>query len=586
MKGSSSFLIVTAVCLAPLCLLRAQGPAIALQNVCWTTPAAVDSNIVAYWLISSRDSVPKLINYLDAQGQTVVVSGGGTFQTGFCCCTGSGADGYRTVASRTDSLLGLTTFTVGFIDTVGLDIASLTQSAPKGDGYLVFYDELTNRNYKILLSTLMPEPYPGYTSCECDTIYQVSHGFARGDIVGQVRGNGPFFEASTGDPDSLPVAYVHEVLHADTFVIKSEGWLMDWTHGLPLGRDYFVQDTPGTLDTIPDSTYSVFAYRTVNTTKAYFDIPELVVDQSPGGGGGGTTTLTFAADSGTPIPRTDGETLTIAGAGIASTSTSGTTVTITATEVDGSVMNEKDTVTTLIQDSILVYSLSGVEVGRDTIPVGLGGGSTFSVTASNGLNDQDAGTDVDVELGGTLDKATDVINPSFLFRLGKVSGANINYLFNNGSSNQSGFFSSNSGTTEEGQLQFGPALIQLQSSINSLANATLMQMQDEVVTLYSQVSSIARGVVYIDTSQVRIRFNNNSGNVQSAINWDNTSLTMSTYNSTGAVVQTEIKLTDDNIEITGIPNYASNAAADADGGLCSGCVYTVTAEDRTIRIKP
>lgn len=290
MKRASIFLIVTVCSLlaAPLGLW-AQGPAIALQNVCWTTPAAVDSNIVAYWLISSRDTEPKLINYLDAQGNTVVVSSGGSFQNGFCCCTGSGAGGYRTVASRTDSLLGLTTFTVGFIDTVGLDIASLTEAAPKGAGYLVFYDEVNNRNYKIQLSSVINEPYPGYTSCECDTIYQVAHNFSRGDIVGQVRGNGPFFEASTGDPDSLPVAYVHEVLHTDTFVIKSEGWLMDWTHGLPLGRDYFVQDTPGTLDTIPDSTYSVFAYRTVNTTKAYFDIPELVVDQSPGSGSGGTT---------------------------------------------------------------------------------------------------------------------------------------------------------------------------------------------------------------------------------------------------------------------------------------------------------
>ena len=185
---------------APLCIIMAQGPAIALQTVCWTTPSAVDSNITAYWLISSRDSVPRLINYLDAQGQTVNVSAGGTYQNGYCCCTGGGSgDTYRTVASQTDSLLGLTTFTVGFIDTVGLDIASLVQSAPKGDGYLVFYDELTNRNYKILLSSLMPEPYPGYTSCEGDTIYQVAHGFALGDVVGQVRGNGLFFTATTGN---------------------------------------------------------------------------------------------------------------------------------------------------------------------------------------------------------------------------------------------------------------------------------------------------------------------------------------------------------------------------------------------------
>lgn len=499
MNLKSSFLIISML-VAPLCIIMAQGPAIALQTVCWTTPSAVDSNITAYWLISSRDSVPRLINYLDAQGQTVNVSAGGTYQNGYCCCTGGGSgDTYRTVASQMDSLLGLTTFTVGFIDTVGLDIASLVQSAPKGDGYLVFYDELTNRNYKILLSSLMPEPYPGYTSCECDTIYQVAHGFALGDVVGQVRGNGLFFTATTGNADSLPVAYVHEVLHADTFVIKSEGWLMDWTHGLPLGRDYFIQDD-GSRDTIPDSTYSAFAFRTINTTKAYFDIPELVVDQSPGGGGTG--------------------------------------------------------------------------------------GGTFVVTASNGLNDQDGGTDVDVELGGALDKNTDVTNASFLFRLGKVAGAVTNYFYNNGLSNVTGMFSSNSATGEESQVQFSASEIQIQGSRNVGNNLILLRIQDEVAQLYSAVSSIARGVIYIDTTTIEIRFNNTSGNRQSDVKWDNTSVKMSTYNAAGSVVQTQIELTDDYIKLTGTPDYANDAAADADGSLPSGAIYTVTAEDRTIRIKP
>lgn len=475
---------------------------IVTQPVCWTTPLAVDSNITAYYLYSSRIDTPLLKNYLDALGAPVNTTSGGYFQNGYCCCSSTNSVGNRTVASLTDSLLGITTFTVGNIDSVGLDIASLAEGAPKGAGYLVFYDEVNNRNYKIQLSNLINEPYPGYTSCECDTIYQASHGFALGDVVGQVRGNGPFFDASTGDPDSLPVAYVHEVLHTDTFVIKSEGWLMDWTHGLPLGRDYFVQDTPGSVDTIPDSTYNVFAFRTVNTTKAYFDIPEFVVDQTAGSGSTGS------------------------------------------------------------------------------------GGIDLTVTASNGLNDQDGGTDVDVELGGTLDKATDVINPSFLFRLGKVSGSAINYLYNNGASNQSGIYASDSGTGEESQLQFGSALIQLQSSINSLSNAVLLRLEDEEAQFYSAVSSVVRGQFFIDTSLVRIKYNNNSGNTQSEIEWDNTSLTLSTYDATGAVVQTQIQLNDDNVKIDGIPNYADDAAADADGGLCSGCIYTVTAEDRTIRIKP
>lgn len=504
MKRSSSFLIVTAM-LAPLCLLKAQGPAIALQNVCWTTPAAVDSNIVAYWLISSRDSVPKLINYLDAQGQTVVVSGGGSFQTGFCCCTGSGADGYRTVASRTDSLLGLTTFTVGFIDTVGLDIASLTQSAPKGDGYLVFYDELTNRNYKILLSTLMPEPYPGYTSCECDTIYQVSHGFARGDIVGQVRGNGPFFEASTGDPDSLPVAYVHEVLHADTFVIKSEGWLMDWTHGLPLGRDYFVQDTPGTLDTIPDSTYSVFAYRTVNTTKAYFDIPELVVDQSPGSGSGGATGDADWYGEGSSSPPS------------------------------------------AITESIYTYGDVGI-----------------------GTNTPNAGVDIEdttsVSLRWTVGGQTLVSFNKAISGIGTV-----------GSSYYPRLWFRNPHAANDLLIQIHPVGTTYFDSTQIFRIGYTTNGPDTPGSdLWVTGASYLNGPIY-DSQGV----SGTPGDLTEYLGADasgNSTWRPSPFyeDASGIIIA----------NISNIPDYANDAAADADGSLPSGAIYRVTAEDRTIRIKP
>ena len=111
------------------------------------------------------------------------------------------------------------------------------------------------------------------------------------------------------------------------------------------------------------------------TTTTLADSAAAIRGDFPAGGSGSVDTLIFAADSGTPIKRADGETLTIAGAGIATTTASGTTITVAATEVDGSTTNEKDTVTTLVQDSILVYSLSGSEVGRDTIGVaGSGGG--------------------------------------------------------------------------------------------------------------------------------------------------------------------------------------------------------------------
>ncbi len=43
---------------------------------------------------------------------------------------------------------------------------------------------------------------------------------------------------------------------------------------------------------------------------------------------------------------------------------------------------------------------------------------------------------------------------------------------------------------------------------------------------------------------------------------------------------------DGRIILDNVPDYANDAAADADSGLVSGSVYTVTAEDRTLRIKP
>lgn len=489
---------------APLCIIMAQGPAIALQTVCWTTPSAVDSNITAYWLISSRDSVPRLINYLDAQGQTVNVSAGGTYQNGYCCCTGGGSgDTYRTVASQTDSLLGLTTFTVGFIDTVGLDIASLVQSAPKGDGYLVFYDELTNRNYKILLSSLMPEPYPGYTSCECDTIYQVAHGFALGDVVGQVRGNGLFFTATTGNADSLPVAYVHEVLHADTFVIKSEGWLMDWTHGLPLGRDYFIQDD-GSRDTIPDSTYSAFAFRTINTTKAYFDIPELVVDQSPGSGSGGATGDADWYAEGTSSPPS------------------------------------------AITESI--YTYGDVGIGTNAPNAGVDIEDTTSVVLRWQVGGRTLAS-FNKAISGT--GLTSAYYPRLWFRSPQASNDLLIQIHPVGTT----YFDSTQ-IFRIGYTATGP--------------------DTPGSDLWVTGASYLNGPLY-DSKGVGGTIGDLSKYFGADASGDATWRPSAFYeDASGNIIA----------NTANIPDYANDAAADADGALPSGAVYQVTAEDRTIRIKP
>lgn len=62
------------------------------------------------------------------------------------------------------------------------------------------------------------------------------------------------------------------------------------------------------------------------------------------------------------------------------------------------------------EDSIIVlYAADGTEITRDTVgPFAGGGGSAFAVIASNGLNDKDPTGDVDVELGGDLERNTTI----------------------------------------------------------------------------------------------------------------------------------------------------------------------------------
>jgi hypothetical protein len=66
--------------------MQAQGPTIQTQELCWTTPAdpAVDSSIIGYYIYTGRSDVPLLVNYLDAAGNAVDVSAGGTIRVGKC----------------------------------------------------------------------------------------------------------------------------------------------------------------------------------------------------------------------------------------------------------------------------------------------------------------------------------------------------------------------------------------------------------------------------------------------------------------------------------------------------------------------
>jgi len=214
--------------------------------VCWTTPENVDSNLISYWVFSSRDPTPKVVSYITAVGTQVVVAGG-SIQHGFCCCSGSNRDS-----------LGIT---------ISNDTLTLTQNG----------------------ITYIYAPSISSTSVTGgDTITQAGHGLFIGQMVGQEAGDGDYFPARSVT-DSFPVAFVSEIIDANTFVVQAEGWLT-WTHGLSPGTDYFLLED-GSFSPTPDSNYHIFAWRTFGANKAYFDVPELIVtDGGSGGGGGGPGT--------------------------------------------------------------------------------------------------------------------------------------------------------------------------------------------------------------------------------------------------------------------------------------------------------
>ena len=62
---------------------------LARQEICWVTPDGVDSSLNRYVYISHRTSEnPRIITHLNAAGEVVDVSAGGTFHYGYChCCT-------------------------------------------------------------------------------------------------------------------------------------------------------------------------------------------------------------------------------------------------------------------------------------------------------------------------------------------------------------------------------------------------------------------------------------------------------------------------------------------------------------------
>ncbi len=85
--------------------LRAQRYGIISQELCWNT-GSVDSSLTRYILVSSKAKEVLKLTYLNASGQKVDVSSGGSFSQGHCgCCGGTSSS---TISSSTPARSGLT----------------------------------------------------------------------------------------------------------------------------------------------------------------------------------------------------------------------------------------------------------------------------------------------------------------------------------------------------------------------------------------------------------------------------------------------------------------------------------------------
>ena len=165
-----------------------------------------------------------------------------------------------------------------------------------------------------------------------------------------------------------------------------------------------------------------------------------------------------------------------------------------------------------------------------------GGGSGGTVGASNGLNDFDPGPDSDIELGGDMERNT--------FLNGNRYDINWDSFLN--------FYIRNI----QGELLFETDTLGDRQAylIIDVANSDLVNIN------------------YATDTKARILVNQNGA------------VTLVSSDVDGSNPKS-FTVTKNHISATGIPEYASDAAADGDLGLPAGGLYTVTG-DRSIRIKP
>ena len=142
--------IITISLLFLSCVAWSQRYDIVSQQICWNT-GSVDSSLNRIFLVSTRSSQIKQLGYLNSNGQTVDVSGGGTFSQGYCGCCGGGAgssggDGQGLVNAKnglsleSDSvilggILKMNTSIAG-MDTYGFDLTNLSYLTLSGSDSL------------------------------------------------------------------------------------------------------------------------------------------------------------------------------------------------------------------------------------------------------------------------------------------------------------------------------------------------------------------------------------------------------------------------------------------------------------------
>lgn len=158
----------------------------------------------------------------------------------------------------------------------------------------------------------------------------------------------------------------------------------------------------------------------------------------------------------------------------------------------------------LVDNGDGTYTFTDTDGSTVTINTG-GGGAT--VIASNGLNDQDGTSDVDVELGGTLDKNTDVTNTNYRLRFGSFTGLERSYLEQNALSNSvSGFTyeeQTGGGAVEEAGFTYSPGFFQLETDSYASFGGALQRLMRIDASLTNSVLGISH-VATFDTMEIRM----------------------------------------------------------------------------------